>query len=109
MTRKRARVPNGWVLVLGIAACGDDRPGSDLPPLPDAPVDVATGDLFGEACTQPPAPEIGICHDGLGACHDEPGGSVCRPFCDVEGQPQCASRDGVEVETDRGACVCVPP
>lgn len=99
-----------WLIVLACAACGDDRPGagSDAQSL-DAPPDAgATGDLFGEPCTQPPAPEIGICHDGLGACHDEDGGSVCRPFCTIAGQPQCEGRQGVEVETDRGACVCVP-
>lgn len=98
-----------WLIVLAIAACGDDRPGIDAPLPADAPPDVgATGDLFGEPCTQPPAPEIGICHDELGACHDEDGGAVCRPFCEIEGQAQCEGRNGVEVVTDRGACVCVP-
>lgn len=97
-----------WLIVLAVAACGDDRPGVDALVVTDGPPDVASGDLFGEPCTQPPAPEVGICHDGLGACHDEEGGSVCRPFCHAEGQPQCEGRNGVEVETDRGACVCVP-
>jgi hypothetical protein len=96
-----------WLVVLAIAACGDNRPGSNL--LPDAPADSPAGDLFGEPCEQPPAPEVGICHDGLGACHDETGGAVCRPFCHVEGQPICDTIGGVEVDTDRGACVCVPP
>ncbi len=92
--------------VVVVAGCGDDLPVL----LADAAVDVPPiGDLFGEACTQPPFPEIGICHEGEGACHDEAGGSVCRPFCHVAGQAQCAARNGVEVETDRGACVCVPP
>jgi hypothetical protein len=96
-----------WVALIGaLCACGDDRPGAVDAPIPeeDAPV----GDLFGEPCTQPPFPEIGICHDGAGACHDEEGGSVCRPFCHVNGEPQCETLDGVEVVTDRGACVCVP-
>lgn len=94
------------LLVLFACACGDDRPGVTDAPLPVD--DILGGDLFGEPCTQVPAPEIGICHEGAGACHDEPGGSVCRPFCHVDGEPQCAARNGVEVETDRGACVCVP-
>lgn len=98
-----------WLIVLAYVACGDDRPGSDAPQAIDAPADAgATGDLFGEPCSQPPAPEIGICRDGLGACHDEEEGAVCRPFCTIGGQPQCEGRGGVEVETDRGACVCVP-
>ena len=88
-----------------VAGCGDDLPVL----LVDAAVDVPIGDLFGELCTQPPFPEIGICHEGEGACHDEAGGSVCRPFCHVADEPQCAGRAGIEVETDRGACVCVPP
>jgi hypothetical protein len=97
--------------VFVIAACGDDRPGADggLTGLDGPTADTLGGDLFGEPCTQPPFPEIGICHEGEGACHDETAGSVCRPFCHVEGQAQCAARNGVEVETDRGACVCVPP
>ena len=91
-------------LVFVLAACGDNAPGVDGGfVLADA-----AGSLFGEPCTQPPAPEVGICHDGQGACHDEPEGSVCRPFCHVEGQPQCASLDADEAITDRGACVCVP-
>ncbi len=92
-----------WLLVLA-CACGDNRPTEVDAPLPDT----MGGDLFGEPCTQPPAPEVGICHEGAGACHDEAGGAVCRPFCHVAGVPQCASRNGIEVETDRGACVCVP-
>jgi hypothetical protein len=88
------------VVAIGIAACDD-------PPAPvDAPVAV---DLFGEPCTQPEFPAIGLCHEGEGACHDETGGSVCRPFCDTGGMPQCEGRGGVETETDRGACVCTPP
>jgi hypothetical protein len=100
-----------WVVcAILVAACGDDRLGADGGlSVPDGTADTLGGDLFGEACTQPPFPEIGICREGEGACHDEPGGSVCRPFCHVSGQPQCAARNGVEVETDRGACVCVPP
>ena len=86
-------------------ACGDDRPGADALIAEDT---LPTGDLFGEPCTLPPFPEIGLCRDGAGACHDEPGGAVCRPFCDVEGEPTCEARDGVEVTDDRGACVCVP-
>jgi len=97
------------MLAIVIAACGDDRPAIDAAVLPDLTSDVLGGDLFGEPCTQPPAPEIGICRDGAGACHDEEGGSVCRPFCHVAGEPQCAARDGVERKTERGACVCVPP
>jgi hypothetical protein len=93
-----------WVLV-ALVACGDNVPGVDVLLTEEA----ATGSLFGEACTQPPDPEIGICHDGEGACNDEAGGSVCRPFCHVDGVPQCDARAGVELVTDRGACVCVPP
>jgi hypothetical protein len=94
-------------LALALVACGGD----DLPGPVDGSVlaDVAAGDLFGEACTQPPFPEVGICHDGEGACHDEAGASVCRPFCDLGGEPQCVARNGIETLTDRGACVCVPP
>jgi hypothetical protein len=92
------------LLVALCTACGDNVAG------PDALIAVdAAGSLFGEPCTQPPAPEIGICHEGEGACNDEAGGSVCRPFCHVEGVPQCAARQGIERVTDRGACVCVPP
>lgn len=99
-----------WWLIAVACACGDDRTGVDaVLPSGDAAGDALGGDLFGEPCTQPPAPEIGLCRDGAGACHDEPGGAVCRPFCHVQGQPQCTARDGVEVVTDRGACVCVPP
>jgi hypothetical protein len=89
--------------LVGIAACND-------PPAPvDAGVDTIVVDLFGEPCTQPEFPAIGLCHEGEGACHDETGGSVCRPFCDNGGMSQCAGRGGVETETDRGACVCTPP
>jgi hypothetical protein len=91
-----------------VCSCGDDRPGGDGGLIFEAGTD-AGGDLFGEACVQPPFPEIGICHEGEGACHDEPAGPVCRPFCDVGEQPQCTARQGLESLTDRGACVCVPP
>lgn len=99
-----------WVVaIVLVAGCGgDDLPATDgSVSVLDGP-DTPGGDLFGEACTQPPFPEIGICHDGEGACHDEPGGSVCRPFCHAQGEPQCVGRDGIEQLTDRGACVCVP-
>jgi hypothetical protein len=100
----RALLP--LVFVFG---CGDNRP--------EGPVDAALvfeggadagGGLFGEACTQPAFPEIGICHDGEGGCNDEAGGAVCRPFCHIDGEPQCEARGGVETITDRGACVCTP-
>jgi hypothetical protein len=94
-----------WLLLAVVACGGDNRPGIDVLITEEA----AVGSLFGEACTQPPAPEIGICRDGEGACTDEPGGSVCRPFCHVDGVPQCEARLGIELITDRGACVCVPP
>lgn len=99
------------ILVALVACKGDNFPPPpadaqlQLEAGPDAPLG---GDLFGEPCTQPPPPEIGLCRDGEGACHDEPGGSVCRPFCHVNGVPQCDARGGVETITDRGACVCVP-
>lgn len=86
-----------WLVLL--VACGGS-------PVPDAAEAVV--DLFGEPCTQPEPPAIGLCHEGAGACHDETGGSVCRPFCDIGGE-RCADRGGVETETDRGACVCTPP
>lgn len=93
------------------AGCGDNLPGApvDAPRPHEAAVDAFMGGtLFGEPCVQPPFPEIGGCHRGEGACHDEAGGSVCRPWCSAGGVSQCAMRDGVEQATDRGACVCVP-
>lgn len=94
-----------WLLAMGLlVACGDNNSIFIDAAAPDAPTD-----LFGESCEQPPFPEIGICHEGEGACHDEAGGSVCRPFCHVDGVAQCMARGGVEQDTDRGACVCVPP
>ena len=94
------------------AACGDNLRGElvDAASMREAGVDAfAGGTLFGEPCVQPAFPEIGTCHLGEGACHDESEGSVCRPWCHLEGMPQCAARSGIEVVTDRGACVCVPP
>ena len=88
-----------------VVACGDNVAGPDVLVIEDA----AGGSLFGEPCTQPPAPEIGICRDGEGACNDEAGGPVCRPFCHIENVPQCEPRQGIEQITDRGACVCIPP
>jgi hypothetical protein len=101
------------VLVSWLAVgCGDNRTGAPVDAQLDfeAGVDASlAGMLFGEPCTQPAFPTVGVCHNGEGGCHDEPpAGSVCRPFCHVNGQPQCAARDGNEVITDRGACVCVP-
>lgn len=95
-------------LALLLCACGDNRDGGLDGGLAIDGGDNPSLDLFGEPCEQPPAPEIGICHMGEGACHDEAGGSVCRPFCDVAGVAQCAVRMGIETVTDRGACVCVP-
>jgi hypothetical protein len=100
-----------WLLAVLVVACGDNRRGIDDAALPllEASVDaLVSGNLFGEACVQPPFPEIGACHQDGGACTDEPGGSVCRPWCHVEGVAQCMPRGGVEQITDRGACVCVP-
>jgi len=99
------------VLVLAVFGCGDDHGGADAAAVVvDTPAEATVaGDLFGDPCTQPPFPQIGVCRDGAGACNDEPGGSVCRPFCTREGMPQCMSRMGIELVTDRGACVCVPP
>jgi len=98
-------------IALALAACGgDDRPG--VPPPDGLTIEAAVDgaqDLFGEPCTQPEAPQVGICHEGEGGCHDEPGGSVCRPWCHVDGVPQCEARGGVDTTTDRGACVCTPP
>ena len=96
---------NRVTLALVIVACGDNRP---IDAGVDVAIDMAISDLFGEACVQPTFPAVGICHDGQGACHDETAGPVCRPFCHVDGVAQCVARRGVEVETDRGACVCVP-
>jgi hypothetical protein len=98
-------------LLVVLVACGDDRPAdpADAGLVLETDVDASlSGLLFGEPCTQPPFPEIGVCHDGEGGCNDEAGGAVCRPWCHVEGQPQCEAREGVETITDRGACVCVP-
>ncbi|MEO8702459.1 MAG: hypothetical protein ABI867_20615 [Kofleriaceae bacterium] len=102
-----------WAVILVLTACGDDRPADPADAAlafdgggPDASLQ---GMLFGEACTQPAFPEIGVCHDGAGACNDEAGGSVCRPFCHDNGIPQCTARTGLDHITDRGACVCVPP
>lgn len=90
-------------VVFGVmVACGDNRVAPDGLVVPD-PV----GALFGEPCTQPPSPEVGICHDGEGACHDESDGAVCRPFCDAGGLT-CDARSGDQQITDRGVCVCVP-
>lgn len=95
------------------ASCGDNRPGDeivDARPRRDAGADALTGGtLFGEPCEQPAFPEIGTCHLGEGACHDEPEGPVCRPWCHVAGVPRCMALGGIERVTDRGACVCVPP
>jgi hypothetical protein len=93
------------------AACGDNVRGEPVDALRprEAGVDAFMGGtLFGEPCVQPPFPEIGACHLGEGACHDEAGESVCRPWCHVGGVSQCAMRGGLEQVTDRGACVCVP-
>jgi hypothetical protein len=98
------------LLALLVCACGDNR-GGGLDGgivIEDSGDGGGGGDLFGEPCVQPQAPEIGICREGEGACHDEAGGSVCRPFCHVGGEPQCSARMGIETVTDRGACVCVP-
>jgi hypothetical protein len=106
-------IQRAWVLAVWLAACGDNRPAD--PADATLPFDVGGPDvslegmLFGEPCTQPAFPEIGVCHDGAGGCNDEPGGSVCRPFCHANGVPQCSARSGVDRITDRGACVCVPP
>ena len=100
-----------WLSVALAIGCGDDRAGVDAAiTLSDAPGEAAvTGDLFGDSCTQPAFPQIGLCRDGEGACTDEGEAAVCRPFCTREGMPQCAARMGVERVTDRGSCVCVPP
>ncbi|HEU0036846.1 MAG TPA: hypothetical protein VFQ53_39825 [Kofleriaceae bacterium] len=107
MTRIRSAM-----LAIALAACSGDNlpaPPGDARLEFEAGTDASIqGDLFGEPCTQPPAPEIGICHDGEGACHDEAAESVCRPFCHVDGVPQCGPRGGVETIDDRGSCVCVP-
>jgi hypothetical protein len=95
-------------LALLLCGCGDDRNGPQDALVLEAGTD-ASGDLFGEACVPPPPPEIGICHMGEGACHDETAGPACRPFCDLGGQPQCTARKGVEAGIEGGACVCVPP
>lgn len=97
------------VLVV-LLACGDNggRDPVDLDAGPtDAPLDAPEGDLFGEPCEQPPFPVVGLCHGEKGACHDEPGGSVCRPYCTVAGG--CEAIGGVEIIDDRGSCLCVPP
>ncbi len=104
----------GWLaLALGGAACGDNVAGPivDAAPMREAGTSDAFlgGTLFGEPCVQPEFPEIGVCHLGEGACHDEQDGPVCRPWCHLEGMPQCVARGGIERVTDRGACVCVPP
>jgi len=108
----RALAALALALPAGIGAgCGDNRAGepADAPILHEASVDAFMGgSLFGEACTQPPFPEIGGCHLGEGACHDEGAGAVCRPWCAIAGIPQCQLRGGVETITDRGFCVCVP-
>lgn len=99
-----------WLVVVA-AACGDNRTGIADAALPflEASVDsFVGGTLFGEPCVQPPFPEIGACHDGAGACHDEGPEALCRPWCHVNGVAQCDPRGGVELITDRGACVCVP-
>ena len=98
-----------WAAVLVAVGCGDDRAGVDSG-IFDTPAEASVqGDLFGEDCTQPPFPEIGVCRDGQGACHDEDTASRCRPFCTKDGVSQCTLRQGIEAVTDRGACVCVPP
>lgn len=104
------RLAIGAVLVAALG-CGDNRSGPqfDAALLFEAGLDAQGGTLFGEPCTQPTFPAIGTCHEGEGACHDETGGPVCRPFCHVGGVSQCTARGGNEVLTDRGACVCVPP
>lgn len=94
------------------AACGDNVQVEpvDAAPMREVGVDApVVGTLFGEPCVQPPFPEIGGCHLGEGACNDEPEGAVCRPWCHFGGVPQCMARGGVAFETDRGACVCIPP
>jgi hypothetical protein len=98
-------------VVVAAVGCGDDRQGIDASIVVlDTPAEATVqGDLFGEECTQPPFPQVGICRDGQGACNDEASGSRCRPFCTRDGVPQCMARQGIEVVTDRGACVCVPP
>jgi len=98
----RALAALALALPAGIGAgCGDNRAGepADAPILHEASVDAFMGgSLFGEACTQPPFPEIGGCHLGEGAClrerarepveeeapgrRDPPGGPIrTRPSC----------------------------
>jgi len=98
-------------VIVATVGCGDDRQGVDASiVVEDTPAEATVqGDLFGDDCTQPPFPQVGICREGQGACHDEASGSRCRPFCTLDGVPQCMARQGIEAVTDRGACVCVPP
>jgi hypothetical protein len=94
------------LVLVAAVACGDNVVGGGDAGIGDAQPNV--GSLFGEPCVQAPPPAIMLCHDGLGACHDEAAGSVCRPFCLFEGFHQCGTLGAVEITTDRGACLCVP-
>ena len=97
-------------VIVATVGCGDDRRGVDAIVVTDTPAEATVqGDLFGEECTQPQFPQVGVCRDGQGACNDEASGSRCRPFCTLDGVPQCMARQGINFVTDRGACVCVPP
>lgn len=91
------------VVVVLVAACNN----ASTPP--DAASDaLPVGPLFGEPCALPPFPQVADCHDGSGTCIDSGGTGVCRPYCVADGYTSCAQRDGAELVTDRGVCVCVP-
>lgn len=105
------------VVVAGLLACGDDgREG-----MPDAGRDAGVAPdgqdpmgFFGEPCTVNPSPSVVvICHNGEGACHEENGTGVCRPFCYTTDIPQtetCSRRGGrcIDSEPSGSAYVCVP-
>lgn len=96
----RMRRAAGVMLVVLVAACGDNQQG----PVPPEP---PPSKLFGEPCETVPGADITPCHSEQGACVQEQGDYVCRPWCTTD----CEAIGGTEQSLPAGesgwlACVC---
>lgn len=103
-------------VLVAMTGCGDDvtTTAPDATETTDAtPTDGPTG-FFGEPCTVDKRTGVVVlCHSGEGACNEEGGIGVCRPFCYTVDIPQtetCKARGGVCVDSEPtgSAYVCVP-